>query len=86
MATMTAQHFQPTTQSFGELTLHRPRARRMPSIKALDLSRHYQLILGWVFAVVFLAGLGTLYALDHAAFASSDHPPVVYSGVVVDYD
>ena len=86
MATMTANRFQPTTQSFGELTLHHAPARRTLSLGRIDVRRHYQLILGWAFAVVFLAGLGTLYALDHAAFAGNDQPSVAYAGVMLDQD
>lgn len=80
-----ANRFQPTTQSFGELTLHHHSVQRLPGLARQHLRRHMPLIMGWAFTAVFLAGLGSLYALDRAAFADHDRP-VVYGGVALDYD
>lgn len=86
MAAMTANRFQPTVNSFGELTLHHTPARRPRRVFAgIDVRRHYPLLLGWAFTAVFLAGLGSLYALDRAAFADHDRP-AIYGGVQLDYD
>ncbi len=86
MAATIATRFQPKIHSFGELTLHPARMRRLPSFGSLDLSRHYPLLLGWAFTAVFLAGLGSLYALDRAAYAQHDRPVVYYGGVALDAD
>ncbi len=79
-----ASLFQPTTNSFGQLTLHHGR-RRAAAWAGVQLGRHRYLLIGWAFATVFLAGLGTLYALDQAVFAANDRP-AVYGGVALDYD
>ncbi|MEI9905248.1 MAG: hypothetical protein WDN06_15815 [Asticcacaulis sp.] len=86
MAATTATRFQPTIHSFGELTLRPARMRRLPSFAGINLSRHYPLLLGWAFTAVFLAGLGSLYALDSAAFAQHDRPVIYYGGVALDND
>ena len=80
MAAITGNRFEPTISSFGELTLHHARA-----IRGIHFRRHRELIIGWTFAAVFLAGLGSLYALDRAAFSDHDRP-VAYGGVMLDYD
>ena len=79
-----ASLFQPTTQTFGQLTVRHDR-RRAVAGRSIDWSRHRHLLIGWAFGAVFLAGLGALYTLDQAVFAANDRP-AVYGGVALDYE
>ncbi|ESQ84265.1 hypothetical protein AEAC466_07845 [Asticcacaulis sp. AC466] len=77
MATTTAARFQPTTDSFGQLTLHAERGMRALPINFL---------LVVAFIAVFVFGLMGLAAFDKAVFTPSHVQPSVYEGVVLDYD
>lgn len=77
MANTTAVHFEPTTDTFGHLTLQAHRG-----IRALPMN--LLLVLAFISAVfVFLTSLAII---DQAAFAHGPAAPAVYEGVLLDYD
>lgn len=95
MMARSATFFQPTTVSFGDLTLHGRGAPadglspvwsglRFGQIR-LVLTRNF--IIGLLFMLSFVVATAGVYVADQAAFATQGQPvATVYGGVPLDYD
>lgn len=78
MATTTAaQHFEPTTDSFGQLTL---RAHR--SVRALPIN----LLIALAFLSAIIMAITGIVVADSAIFTHDHAQTVYYGGVPLDYD
>lgn len=89
-----ATHFHPTTDTFGELTLH---ARRFGSYfttttwdgfsAGVDRKALTNTVIMVLFLLGFFAGLAGLFVVDQLAFQDVSASQVYYGGVgLIDYD
>ncbi|ESQ89600.1 hypothetical protein ABAC460_12080 [Asticcacaulis sp. AC460] len=89
-----ATHFQPTTDTFGELTL---RARRFGSYftstawdslsAGIDRKALTHTLIMVLFLAGFLAALAGLFVFDQMAFGAEQPSQVYYGGVsLIDYN
>jgi hypothetical protein len=77
MATTTATHFEPTTDTFGQLTLHAGH-----KVRALPIN----LLIALAFLSALILAITGIVVADSAIF-THDHAQVVYyDGVPLDYD
>ncbi|MFT4075701.1 MAG: hypothetical protein QM647_09250 [Asticcacaulis sp.] len=75
MATMSAVHFEPTTDTFGQLTLH---AHRHAS--------NINLLMVLAFVATLIVALFVIGMIDSAVFEHAHNPTTYYGGVALDYD
>ena len=88
-----ATHFQPTVDTFGELTL---RARRLGSYftdttwtgayNGIDRKALTNTLIMVVFLLGFAAALTGLFAFDQMAFEGAQQTQAYYGGVPLDYN
>jgi len=82
---VSATPFQPTTDRFGELTLHaNDLRRRVTGIRFQPSARTRNGAIVAGFLAVFALALGGLFAADRAVYAGHDAP--VFYSAPVDYD
>ncbi|ESQ94247.1 hypothetical protein [Asticcacaulis benevestitus] len=77
MATTTAEHFEPTTDTFGQLTLH---ARH--KVRALPIN----LLIALAFLSAIILAITGIVMADSAMFTHYHAQTVYYGGVPLDYD
>jgi len=75
MATSSIVHFEPTTDSFGSLTLHAQRH-----------AAHFNLLIVLAFITTLIMALVVLGMIDSAAFEHTHNSVTYYGGVPLDYD
>ncbi len=92
MAITTNVHFEPTTDTFGNLIVHTRRVHGRAFAKAAAMPRAHMpkcnlnmLMIAGFLASAILA-TGAVYAVDHAVFAPSSDQVRTYGGVALDYD
>lgn len=77
MATMSAVHFEPTTDTFGQLTLPLHAHRQASNINLL-------MVLAFVAALI--VALFVIGMVDSAVFEHAHNSTTYYGGVALDYD
>ena len=77
MATTTAAHFEPTTDTFGQLTLHAHR-----NVRALPIN----LLIALAFLSAIILSIAGIVIADSALFTHDHAQTVYYGGVPLDYD